>query len=202
MKVALYSRVSTDNQEIDKQKNRLREWAESKGHEFDEYSEVVSSVAERPEFEDLMQNVSDYDALVVTDLDRFGRSTRDILEKIDELTEKGVAFKCIDQPMLNTDPSEEASPLQEAMRELMSVFASFERKTIRKRMEREYRKAVDDGKVGRPKVLNKDEEDYVWNKHERGYSFNTIKALVNEKYDKDISKAPVQRVINERRDLD
>lgn len=200
MKVALYARVSTDNQDLEDQEDQLTKWAEEKNYSYDLFSEKVSSVSERPKFDKLMNQLEDYDLVVVRDLDRFGRNTRDILEKIDYILENETGFRCLDQPILNVNPGEDQSPIEEAVRELMSLFASFERKMIRKRLERGYRDALEEGKIGRPKALNKEEENYVWRKYQRGHSFRTIKALVNDKFDKNISQSPIQRIVDERRD--
>lgn len=200
MKVALYARVSTKNQEVEEQEEMLTEWAENNGHEYTLYSEQVSSIEQRPKFEELMQELKKYDAVAVRELDRFGRSTVDILDKMDLLIQQDVGFRCLEQPLLNIDPGEEQSPLQEAVMELMSVFASFERKMIRKRMDRGYQEALEEGRVGRPKELTEEQEDYVWRQYQRGHSYNTIRALVNDKFNKNISKSPVQRVVEERKE--
>lgn len=199
MKVALYARVSTDNQEIEDQEKQLTEWAEEKGYDYKLYSEEVSSIKERPKFNKMMDSLNQYDVVVVRDLDRFGRSTVDILNKIDRLIDNETGFRCLDQPILDIDPGEEQSPIQEAVTEMMSTFASFERKMIRKRLERGYEKALEQGRVGRPRKLNKEQAAWVWKKYQDGYSFNTLKALVNEKWDKDISIAPIQTIVNEKR---
>jgi len=201
MKVALYARVSRDEQNIEDQIDKLKTWAEDKGHDYDLYSEKASSVKERPEFEKLKGEIDGYDALVVRDLDRFGRTTRDVLKNIDELTDKGVAFRCLDQPILNTNPGEEETPLQQAMRQLMAVFAEFERKMIRKRLEAGYEQARKEGRVGRPKKLNPEQEQEVWKMYdEKDYSMVAIRDIIEGRYGIEISKYPIQRIINERRD--
>ena len=101
-KAALYGRVSTENQELERQEDKLKSWAEEEGYDHDLFTEKVSSIKERPRFEDLMDQVGKYDIVAVTKIDRFGRSVQDILEKINEINESGAEFVSIEQP-INTD---------------------------------------------------------------------------------------------------
>ncbi len=151
-KVALYGRVSTENQSLDNQEEKLINWAKEEGHDYDLYTEKVSSVEERPKFEELMGKLEDYDAVAVTKIDRFGRSVQDILEKINELKRADTEFMALDQP-INTDDE----LYGDFILKILSVVADFERKLIRRRMEEGFEKAMKEGKVGRPKAdLDKD----------------------------------------------
>jgi DNA invertase Pin-like site-specific DNA recombinase len=53
------------------------------------------SVASRPQLVKLMQTIQSGDAVVVTKLDRLGRSTRELLELIEFIGSKGAHFKSI-----------------------------------------------------------------------------------------------------------
>lgn len=200
-KVALYGRVSTKNQSLDEQEKKLLEWADEEGYEnYDLLTERVSSVKERPKFKEIMNNLEDYDIFAVTDLDRFGRSTRDILAQVDEMKEKDVDFVTIEQFFDFRDENSMGSAMRELMLQIMSSFAEFERKIKRKRMEEGYDRALEEGKVGRPEKLNQEQRDYVIQKFEDGIPVASIKRRVNDKYDKDISRSPIDRIISNERD--
>ena len=200
-KVALYGRVSTKNQSLDEQEKKLLEWADEEGYEnYDLLTERVSSVKERPKFKEIMNNLEDYDIFAVTDLDRFGRSTRDILAQVDEMKEKDVDFVTIEQFFDFRDENSMGSAMRELMLQIMSSFAEFERKIKRKRMEEGYDRALEEGKVGRPEKLNQEQRQYVIQKFEDGIPVASIKRRVNDKYDKDISRSPIDRIISNERD--
>lgn len=195
-KVALYGRVSTKKQELEEQEQKLTDWAEDEGYaDYDLLTEKVSSVKERPKFNEIMDNLDDYDVFAVTDLDRFGRSTRDILAKVDKMRENDVDFVTIEQFFDFRESNSMGSAMRELMLQIMSSFAEFERKMKRKRMKQGYDKAVEEGKVGRPSALTAEEEEYVIQKYEDGIPIASIKRRVNDKFDKDISRSPVDRVI-------
>lgn len=146
-KVALYGRVSTENQSLDNQEKKLINWAEREDCDYDLYTEKVSSIKERPKFEELMEKVDEYDKVVVTKIDRFGRSVQDMLEKINEIRNKGTEFVSTEQP-INTDDD----LYGDFMLKILSVIAEFERRMIRRRMEEGFEKAKEEGRVGRPEA--------------------------------------------------
>lgn len=185
--VALYARVSTENQNLDRQVKKLKNWVKEKGYNFNLYSEKVSSIKERPKFKKLMEKVGDYDVVAVTKIDRFGRSLQDILQKINLIQDKGVDFVTIDQP-INT----EDEMMGDIMTKLLALFAEFERKMIRKRLEEGYEEALKKGKVGRPSALTEKQKDKVEEMYEKGASY---KFLANHY---DVSKATIYRTLKER----
>lgn len=107
MKVALYARVSTEEQakhgiSIDAQVSALRAWAVSNGHEVvGEYVDAGVSgtrpYQKRPELFRFMQSLgkAKVDALVFTKLDRFYRSVKLYYQAVDVLDQHGVAWVAI-----------------------------------------------------------------------------------------------------------
>ena len=79
MKIAIYARVSTLDQNCEVQRNELREYAErQKWDIFQEYVDhgISGTKASRPALKRLMDDarLKRFDAVVVWKLDRFGRS--------------------------------------------------------------------------------------------------------------------------------
>jgi len=184
---ALYARVSTDNQDLNRQEDKLIDWATSHGYDYTLFSEKVSSIRERPQFETIMENVEEYDVIAVTKIDRFGRSIQDILEKVQLIKDEGAEFVAIDQP-INTDDE----LLGDLTLKMMALFAEFERKMIRKRLEEGYREALAQDRVGRPSKLDEAEGDEIERMYEKGASY---KFLANHY---DVSVSTIYRVLKSR----
>ena len=77
MKLAIYARVSTEDQHADKQVDAIREYCRRNNHEiYDEYIDVISgTTSSRPEFNRLLNDMRQYrfQGIAVTKLDRVGR---------------------------------------------------------------------------------------------------------------------------------
>lgn len=88
-----YARVSTTDQDLDIQNLRLK----AAGCEIIR-SETVSGASRkgRSELETIMQFLHAGDELVVLRLDRLGRSTRDVLNLVHELDEKGASLHVLE----------------------------------------------------------------------------------------------------------
>lgn len=129
MKVALYARVSTNEQTVEHQLLQLRQFAERNGYEiYKEYiDEAQSGTKEsRPAFDSMLYDMRLYKfhAIVVTKLDRIGRSLKHILSLFDEFNKKGVGFIATTQ---NIDTTNAAGKLQ---MQILGAFAEFERNMI------------------------------------------------------------------------
>jgi len=132
MNLIAYARVSTKDQNLDVQLDKIKKYCEFKGHTYTLFSEKVSAVKERPEFDKVLKALegTDYDGLVVTSLDRLGRSVLDlsrIMNHISNNLKKEVVI--IDQ---NIDTSTKEGRL---LFNLLSSIAEFEREIIRDRLQ-------------------------------------------------------------------
>lgn len=192
-KAALYARVSTENQELDRQEEKLESWAENQDIEYELYSEKVSSIKERPEFEKILDNIENYDLVVVTKIDRFARSIQDFLQRIDRVRNHGAEFKAIDQPINTQDEIYGDFLLKQ-----LALFADLERKMIRRRLEEGYKEAKEEGRVGRPNKLTEDEKDWVAEKYEKGASYKYIRLLLKDEKGKEVSQSTIGRVLREK----
>ena len=145
---ALYSRVSTGEQTTLNQTIRLREYAESKGWDYELFEEQESTRKSRPVKAQLLQRLraEEFQGIVVTKLDRYARSSRELLLEVQELIDKGVEFHSI---LENLDFSTATGRLHF---NILSAFAEFERDLIRQRTIEGLERAKSQGKkVGRPK---------------------------------------------------
>jgi DNA invertase Pin-like site-specific DNA recombinase len=146
--VALYARVSTTEQTVENQKIRLVEYAERNGYTYDIYEETESSRKTRPVKQALLAKLrqNQYDSVVVYKLDRWARSSTELILDTKELIDKGIGFISISD---NLDFSTASGKLHF---QILSAFAEFERELIRERTIEGLRRAKLQGKqAGRPK---------------------------------------------------
>lgn len=149
-KVALYLRVSTDQQyeeghSIDIQSERLSAFCQAKDlHPYEFYIDggYTGSNVNRPELTKLISDIEDglISYVVVYKLDRLSRSQKDTLYLIEDVFLKnGVNF-------ISTQESFDTStPLGKAMIGILSVFAQLERENIRERTRGGMQERVKDG---------------------------------------------------------
>ncbi len=145
-----YARVSTADQDLQIQRQKLKEaWCEIL---FEE--KVSGAKRNRPELGNLLKSLRAEDVVVVTRLDRLARSTMELLRITDELSKKGTGIQSLEEPWADTTSA--------AGRMVLTVFAGiaeFERDLIRSRTS-EGREAAKARGVpfGRPKKLRQDQQ--------------------------------------------
>lgn len=148
-KVALYVRVSKSTSTTDNQKLRLVEYAERNGFEYDIYEEVESTRKTRPVKQALLAQLRKnvYDSVIIYKLDRWARSSTELILDTKEIVDKGLGFISITD---NLDFSSAAGRLQF---QILSSFAEFERALIRERTVAGLNRVREQNKVtlGRPK---------------------------------------------------
>ncbi|PKP35448.1 MAG: resolvase [Bacteroidetes bacterium HGW-Bacteroidetes-17] len=146
--VALYLRVSGQTQTIENQKLRLVDYAENKKYTYDIYEEIESTRKTRPVKQALLAKLrkNQYDAVIVNKLDRWARSSTELILDTKELLDKGVGFISIND---NLDFSSASGKLHF---QILCAFAEFERELIRQRTIEGLSRSRAQGKIpGRPK---------------------------------------------------
>lgn len=118
-----YARVSSTDQNLARQLEAL-------GDVDKLFKEKVSgkSRAKRDQLEDMLSYVREGDLVKVKSPDRLARSTRDLLDIVEQLRAKGVDVEFIDNPALNTD-----SPQGEFMLTVLAAIAQLERQLLLER---------------------------------------------------------------------
>ncbi len=147
MKIAIYCRISTDKQDLKNQVKQCEEYCKMKGFEvYKIYKDIISGTKEsRPEFNKLLEDMRHYKfrAVVITKLDRIGRSLKHLLSLFEEFKSKKVELIAITQ---NIDTTTSAGKLQ---LQIIGAFAEFERNIISERTKEGLRYAKNVGKRGR-----------------------------------------------------
>ena len=102
MAIVGYARVSTEGQNLSAQLAALKAAGATTI-----YREKVSGVrANRPQLAKLMAGLGTGDVVVVTKLDRLGRSTRELLDLIDRISKAGASFRSLGDPLWDTGSSQ------------------------------------------------------------------------------------------------
>ena len=132
--VAIYCRVSTDDQACERQERDLRAFAKRAGHKVVAVFKETASGADngRPERAKALAlaRAHKIDAILVTELSRWGRSTQDLVQTLDDL--HGWKVSVLAQTGLSFDLSTASGKL---MRTIMAGLAEFERDLIRDRVK-------------------------------------------------------------------
>ena len=145
-----YARVSTKDQSLEVQEQAIKEYAKKIGEDYVIYSEKESGgKADRVELKNALKAVQKGNKFVVYKMDRLARSTKQLYEITDDLSNQGVEFISI-QDNLDTTTS-----MGRAMFGMLAVFAEFERDIIRERTQSGLESARKQGRVGgRPTVTS------------------------------------------------
>ena len=120
-----YARVSTDEQNLDLQRDALLKAGVGAK---DIYTDKVTGVkAERPGLNQALSHLRDGDTFIVWRLDRLGRSLKHLIETVTALKEQGVSFKSLTE---NIDTSTATGNL---VFQIFGALAEFERNLIKER---------------------------------------------------------------------
>jgi DNA invertase Pin-like site-specific DNA recombinase len=142
-----YARVSTQDQHLTGQLEALKAAGASVV-----FKEKISGVrADRPQLAQLMASLKEGDIVVVTKLDRLGRSTRELLELIERISKAGASFRSLGDPLWDTGSSQ-----GRLLSTLLAAIAEFERDLIRERTGEGRKRAMANGvRFGRkPKLTD------------------------------------------------
>lgn len=121
-----YARVSTKDQTLERQIKLLIEAGVSKDNIYLE--KITGRTLNRAKWKELLADLIIGDTLVVTELDRLGRSKKDILDTFRLLEAKGVYIEILNMPLLNTNNENEfvKELLQPTALNLLAYFAQKE----------------------------------------------------------------------------
>lgn len=120
MTVFGYARVSTDGQSLEAQARELR--AAGAGRVYRE------KISDRAQLRRVLAGLGKGDVLLVTRLDRLARSTRDLLNTLAAIAEKGSGFRSLRDAWADT-----TTPHGRLMLTVLAGLAEFERELIRAR---------------------------------------------------------------------
>lgn len=161
-----YIRVSTQQQNT----GRQHEGFTAKGITIDKmYEEKISGKnTDRPQLQSMLQYVREGDTVYVESFSRLARSTRDLLDIVEELTSKGVQFVSLKE---NVDTS---TPQGKFMLTVFAGLAQLERDSILQRQREGIDLCLAEGRAyGRPSAQFSD----TFAKHYQQWKAGEIKAV-------------------------
>jgi DNA invertase Pin-like site-specific DNA recombinase len=145
-----YARVSTEDQRLNLQLEALRK----AGCKRVFREKVTGAYRDRPELNRMLDHLREGDIVTVWKLDRLARSTRNLLEIVETISNAGARFQSISEPWADTTTH--------AGKMIMTIFAGiaeFERDLIRERTGAGRANAQERGvRFGRPKKMNADQQ--------------------------------------------
>ena len=138
-----YARVSTDDQELARQIDALNNYGVDKIYK----EKITGTKAKRPELDKLKNALREGDEVIIESLSRLGRSTKDLLNLIEEWNSQGVKLVSLKESIDTTTPT------GKLLTTVLSAISQFERDITVQRTNEGLQAARARGrKGGRPKA--------------------------------------------------
>ena len=165
-KVVIYTRVSTQGQEYERQLADLRDYAARMNYEVvEEFSEKVSGAKRVEEREALMSLLSyveahKVDKVLIYECSRLSRRAIDFLTVIEHLSSLKVSVYILQNGLETLMEDGSVNPIASLVLGIIGQFNSLERSLIRSRMESGYKHyRQQGGQVGRKVGYKKSDDD-------------------------------------------
>ena len=123
-----YARVSTQEQNLDRQIDMLVEHGVDERNIYQE--KYTGTKANRPQLNKMIDSLKKGDTVVIADLTRVSRSTKDLLMIVDKIKQNGASIKSIKDTWLDTTSD---NPYNDFLLTVMSGMAQLERDLISSR---------------------------------------------------------------------
>ena len=136
-----YARASLDRQPLDRQIDELTAAGVDPGNIYSE--NITGTKRDRPELNRLLAALQPGDTVVMVELTRLGRSTKDLLNIVDIIHEKGAHFRSLNEKWLDT-----TTPWGQLIFTIFAALAQFERDLTSERTKSGLRAAAARGRVG------------------------------------------------------
>jgi len=136
-----YARASLDRQPLDRQIDELTAAGVDPGNIYSE--NITGTKRDRPELNRLLAALQPGDTVVMVELTRLGRSTKDLLNIVDIIHEKGAHFRSLNEKWLDT-----TTPWGQLIFTIFAALSQFERDLTSERTKSGLRAAAARGRVG------------------------------------------------------
>jgi DNA invertase Pin-like site-specific DNA recombinase len=174
--VALYLRVSTQDQNVESQARALVEWCTKQGiFNYEQFIDhgISGAKENRPALNQLMQRVEkdEIEQVIVFSFSRFARSVSHLLKALQKFKDKNVRFHSI------TEALDTNSPMGMALFTILGALAQLERELIRERVIAGLKNARAKGKlIGRVRKRN---DMLIQSLLAAGLSFREVAKIAN-----------------------
>ncbi len=133
-----YARVSTEQQNLDRQLDMLKGY----GVDYIYNEKMTGTKRNRPELEKMLERLTAGDTVVIESLSRLGRSTKDLIWLMETFNQKGVNLVSLKESIDTTTST------GRLLFTLMSALAQFERDVIADRTREGLASARARGRIG------------------------------------------------------
>lgn len=170
-----YARVSTAKQDLDRQIQALLEVGIPRDRVY--VDRKSGGTVDRPGLRAVLEYAREGDVIVVHTLDRLGRTVRDTLNLIHELSERGIGVRNLADP-IRIDSTNPEGPMAQLAVVLLALFAQMERTYTLERAAHARAVATAKGRrVGRPVLVDPDKLQYAAHLRDQG---DTIAEIVKK----------------------
>ena len=181
-----YARVSTKEQNLDRQLYMLIDYGVDIRNIYKE--KVTGTKADRIELNRMIEELQYGDVVVIADLSRVSRSTKDLLMIVDKIKDKGASIKSLKDTWLDTTTS---NPYNEFLLTVMAGMSQLERDLISTRTKEGLNAAKARGRYGgRPSKRN-EKAEVVQALYNEGYKIADIVKATS------LSRTTIYRILNE-----
>ena len=145
-----YARVSTEEQNLDRQLDQLIQYGVDKRNIYME--KVTGTKREREQLNKMINELQEGDTVIISDLTRISRSTKDLLDIVSAIKDKAASIKSIKDTWLDTTSN---NPYNDFLLTVMSGLSQLERDLISQRTKEGLASAKARGRNGgRPSKQN------------------------------------------------
>ena len=167
-----YARVSTVKQDLDRQIEALTEAGIARDRIY--LDKKSGATVDRPGLRAVLEYARDGDVIVVHTLDRLGRTVRDTLNMIHELSERGIGVRNLADP-IKVDSSRPEDPMAQLDVVLLALFGQMERTYTLERAAHARTVATAKGRrVGRPVLVDKAKLEWAAHLRDSGHTIAEI----------------------------
>ncbi len=179
-----YARVSVESQNLDRQLDQLKQ----SGCERIFQEKATGTKKDRPELDKLLDHIRPGDVIIVCELTRLSRSTKDLFQLVDQIEKKGANIKSLREAWMDT-----TTPHGKLMFTVFAGISQFERDLISQRTREGLSSARARGrKGGRPGKPKTAIEMALKLYDSKDYSITEITKMTG------VSKTSLYRFINAR----
>jgi len=182
-----FARVSTKDQSLITQLEQLQE---AGCQEIFHGKQSGASKENENKLQEMISYIRKGDAVIVTKIDRLGRSLKSILATIEEIHAKGASLRSLDGAIDTSN----RTPYAEAQLALLATFGQLERDLIKQRTSEGRERAMDQGvRFGRPPKLTAEQQAKVIKAHAAGESINKLHQRFG------VSRMTISRILEGRK---
>lgn len=195
MKVVIFSRVSSQVQDYQRQTDELKEYSKKMGWEVVKIFEEKISGGKKNEERPILMEMIDFikenkehsiKKVITWELSRIGRSPIQVLRTIELLNENCISLYIKNFNLETLNDNCEVNPLSQFMIQILNSVNEMERTTIRMRMKSGYDNYRKTHKVGRKEGFRKDEQNLLTEYKDvvkllkQGYSIRKVMKLTDK----------------------